>query len=130
MASGKVLGNFNKRASEALKTRDGGHASRPQTWGSEARTEALRRRVRPTSLPSAQGAWIPSLDLPTVISIVGIGITIFQMYKAKSEHCDLSQASGAPHTSTLITKGVSESEATPLGMDWSAYGYRMKNDVE
>ena len=96
MAAGKALGESNKRAREALKREIGSRAGQSLAQRMEAwKPSRWRKRLVKASAEAQQGAWIPSLDLPTVISIVGIGITIFQMYRAaKSEHVDPSQARG------------------------------------
>ena len=124
VAAGKALGESNKRAREALKreTEALREASRKDGGGSHAMAR-VGSDESPTRLPhsEAQGAWIPSLDLPTIISIVGIGITVFQMYRAaKSEysapakHVTISRPTLAPNPNI---EGGDKSDVAPLGMD-------------
>ena len=122
VAAGKALVASNKRARDALKreieaTR-GGNANR----GPHA-TRGVNNDDRRGSLAAVGGAWIPSLDLPTIISIVGIGLAIFQIFRdvkagrAAEQTPAQQEKRGSLAASHTIDHTHPASKSTPLGMD-------------
>ena len=66
VAAGKRLAEYNKRAKEALKEKK--------------RREAEKEEERETGESAISGGWIPEVSFTTAISLVGIGLTVINMY--------------------------------------------------
>ena len=69
VAAGKRLAEYNKRAKEALK----------EKMKRESEKEEDREMGESKDLTAAEG-WIPEISFTTAISLVGIGLTVINMY--------------------------------------------------
>ena len=66
VAAGKRLAEYNKRAKEALKEK--------------MRREAEKEEVRETGEYAISEGWIPEVSFTTAIYLVGIGLTVINLF--------------------------------------------------
>ena len=66
VAAGKKLAEYNKRAKEALKEK--------------IKREAEKEEVRETGESAISEGWIPEVSFTTAISLVGIGLTVINLF--------------------------------------------------
>ena len=71
VAAGKKLAEYNRRAKEALKEK--------MKRDAEKATEPEERDEQSKDLTAAEG-WIPEISFTTAISIVGIGLTVINLF--------------------------------------------------
>ena len=72
VAAGKKLAEYNKRAKEALKEKMKREAEKEEERETGESAEAEQG--------SLMGGWIPEISFTTAISLVGIGLTVINMY--------------------------------------------------
>ena len=70
VAAGKKLAEYNKRAKEALK----------EKMKREAEQGSRMEKSQEDESKALEGGWIPKVSFTTAISLVGIGLTVINMY--------------------------------------------------
>ena len=97
VAAGKKLAEYNKKAKEAL--------AREQMRAEEQmkREEETQKENSNEEETGESKAWLPELSFTTVLSIVGIGFTAFDMFMRyyKNRIPDLSQVPKLPQPSNI-----------------------------
>ena len=103
VAAGKKLAEYNKKAKEAL-------ARETQRMKSE--------EEKNENGESEAKAWLPELSFTTVLSIVGIGFTAFDMFMRyyKNRIPDLSQVPQLPQTPTPQPSNIITPQTLKIGM--------------
>ena len=108
VAAGKKLAEYNKRAKEALAREMKREKEQAETSPEET-----------TKSESESKAWIPELSFTTVLSIVGIGFTVVDMFMRyyKNRIVDLSSPTKIPIPHTTSQEPESAVKPTPkIGM--------------
>ena len=72
VAAGKKLAEYNRKAKEALKEKMKREAEKAQE------NEVIEERE--TGESAISGEWIPEISFTTAISLVGIGLTVINMF--------------------------------------------------
>ena len=115
VAAGKKLAEYNKRAKEALAR----EMKREEALANSRQAENSPEETIKSE--SESQAWIPDLSFATVLSIVGIGFTVVDMFMRyyKNRIVDLSQVptKEPPPSNIPIPKSESAVKTTPkIGM--------------
>ena len=98
VAAGKKLAEYNKKAKEALarETLRAAEQMKREKEQAEIKNEQSEEKEEKVK------AWLPELSFTTVLSIVGIGFTAFDMFMRyyKNRIPDLSQVPQTPKSQT------------------------------
>ena len=106
VAAGKKLAEYNKKAKEALAR--------------EMKREKEQEEIKNENTESGSNrAWLPELSFTTVLSIVGIGFTAFDMfmrYRQNREPTQPPQTSNIPVPQPQPTPKSTGSSSLKMGM--------------
>ena len=102
VAAGKRLAEYNKRAKEALKEKK--------------RREAEKEEERETAEQgSRMEGWIPEISFTTAISLVGIGLTVINMFMSyRKDDPPLTEPSPRLPESPIREKGSAIASKIPV----------------
>ena len=93
VAAGKKLAEYNKKAKEAL-------ARETQRAAEQMKREKEQEEIKNENTESESNkAWLPELSFTTVLSIVGIGFTAFDMFMRYRQNRETTQP---PQTSISV----------------------------
>ena len=89
VAAGKKLAEYNKKAKEAL-------ARETQRAEEQMKREEKMKQEEETNEDGESKAWLPELSFTTVLSIIGIGFTAFDMFMRYRQNREPTQTLSRP----------------------------------